>query len=124
MGTPWEHGYVAMHPRLGDAVIFDQRLSHAGNTHYMPFGGGRLFMQVGFGRSNKFTDEFERGTVQRQQTLQAKMLNASIPRGWLSVLADAKFTLMGGALTLFPPQFLNYYADRDVKEHISRTCTQ
>merc|ERR1712232_949343 len=34
--TPWENGYVALHPRLGDAVIFDQRISHAGNTFYDP----------------------------------------------------------------------------------------
>merc|ERR1712125_132514 len=91
--TPWENGYVALHPRMGDAVIFDQRLSHAGNTLYSAFGRGRLFMQVGFGRANRFTDEFERGTIERQQSLQERMLKSSQPRGFSTFLADVKFTL-------------------------------
>merc|ERR1719277_2553636 len=80
--TPWETGYIALHPRMGDAVIFDQRLSHAGNTHYNPLSSGRLFMQVGFGRKNRFTDEFERGTIERQESLRTRMLQTVVPRGF------------------------------------------
>mmetsp|Transcript_112989 Transcript_112989/g.326466 ORF Transcript_112989/g.326466 Transcript_112989/m.326466 type:complete len:349 (-) Transcript_112989:128-1174(-) len=120
--TPWEKGYVALHPRMGDTVIFDQRLSHAGNTFYDAFGKGRLFMQVGFGRDNRFTDEFERGTVERQNTLQARMLSSSTPKGWGTALTDLKFLTLGAALTALPPQVLNFFADADIKSHASRSC--
>jgi len=121
--TPWEKGYVALHPRMGDTVIFDQRLSHAGNTYYDVFGPGRLFMQVGFGRANRFTDEFERGTVERQQTLQARMLKSTQPRGLPTLLADAKFTLLGAVLSALPPQLLNKFSDADVTKHEGRSCS-
>lgn len=121
--TPWDDGYVALHPRMGDAVIFDQRLSHAGNTFYDVFGQGRLFMQVGFGRANRFTDEFERGTRERQQDLQRRMLSKTTPQGFASALADAKFVVIGTLLTALPPQLLNYFADADVKHHAERSCS-
>lgn len=110
-------GYVALRPRMGDVVIFDQRLSHAGNTIYDPFSPGRLFIQVGFGKVNKFTDEFERGTVERQDGYQAKMLLSSQPRGWKTVLTDAKFAGIGLLFSALPPQLLNSLADIDVKKH-------
>jgi len=120
--TPWERGYVAMHPLMGDAVIFDQRLSHAGNTFYNVFGEGRLFMQVGYGRKNRFTDEFERGTVQRQQTLQARMLKAVPLQGLAVKLQDLKFLVLGSLMTLAPPRLLNYIADKDVAKLAARSC--
>jgi len=120
--TPWERGYVALHPRMGDTVIFDQRLSHSGNTFYNVFGQGRLFMQVGFGRDNRFTDEFERGTIERQKALQARMLKSPQPRGWSTFLTDAKFLALGSVLTALPPQLLNYFADADIKAHEGRSC--
>mmetsp|Transcript_36520 Transcript_36520/g.77695 ORF Transcript_36520/g.77695 Transcript_36520/m.77695 type:complete len:343 (-) Transcript_36520:52-1080(-) len=120
--TPWEDGYVALHPTMGDTVIFDQRLSHAGNTYYDPLGKGRLFMQVGFGRANRFTDEFERGTVERQQTLHNRMLQSSAQRGLSTYLADAKFTVLGAALSALPPALLNFFADKDIKDHVHRSC--
>mmetsp|Transcript_23996 Transcript_23996/g.66726 ORF Transcript_23996/g.66726 Transcript_23996/m.66726 type:complete len:328 (-) Transcript_23996:151-1134(-) len=106
-----DRGYTALHPSMGDAVIFEQRLSHAGNTFYNPFGSGRLFMQVGFGKVNAFTDEFERGTIERQQTYQKKMLTSAQARGLATVVTDAKFALLGAIFTALPPQLLNYFAD-------------
>jgi len=122
--TPWEDGYVALHPRMGDTVIFDQRLSHAGNTYYDAFGQGRLFMQVGYGRDNRFTDEFERGTIERQKALQARMLKSSTPKGLGTTLADLKFLALGAALTALPPQVLNFFADADIKTHVGRSCAE
>lgn len=111
-------GYTALHPRLGDAVMIDQRISHAGNSFYDVFGNGRLFMQVGFGRANQFTDEFERGTVVRQQGYQAKMLQQpSLKKGLKTVMADAKFFAVGLLFTALPPQALNFFADIDVKKY-------
>jgi len=111
-----DRGYAAVHPRFGDAVIIDQRISHAGNTFYDPFGRGRIFMQVGFGKANNFTDEFERGTVERQAGYQAKMLKLPPSSGFRSVLADLKFFALGCVLSAIPPQALNALADIDVKK--------
>jgi len=121
--TPWDWGYVALHPRVGDAVIFDQRLSHAGNTYYNPFGNRRLLMQVGFGRINRFTDEFERGTVQRQESLRARLLQSITPKGPMTVFADIKFTALGTIMSALPPQLLNHFADKEVKTHLGRSCS-
>lgn len=123
--TPWEKGYVAVHPRMGDVVIIDQRISHAGNTFYDVLGKGRLFVQVGFGRANRFTDEFERGTVERQQALQQRMLQLGPqPRGLATLVTDAKFTLLTAALSAVPPYLLNYVADQDIKDHAKKRCGQ
>jgi hypothetical protein len=120
--TPWETGYVALHPLMGDTVIFDQRLSHAGNTYYNAFGSGRLFMQVGFGRKNRFTDEFEQGTTERQQSLQARMLQQKTEAGWPTFAADVKFSVLGAIFSALPPRLLNYFSDADVKAHLGRSC--
>lgn len=122
--TPWSDGYVALHPRVGDTVIFDQRMSHAGNTFYDVTGKGRLFMQVGFGRKNRFTDEFERGTVERQTTLQTRMLKATPTEGIFSFLNDARFLLLGSALTALPPQLLNHFADKEILRHAEMSCAK
>jgi len=123
--TPWDTGYVAAHPRMGDAMIIDQRISHAGNAYYNALGSGRLFIQVGFGRKNRFTDEFERGTIARQQALQERMLKAT-PRqaGFSTFLADVKMTVLGAAFTLLPPRVLNYFADKKaVERHLTLHCS-
>jgi len=112
-----ERGYATLHPRLGDAVVIDQRISHAGNSFYDPFGSGRMFMQIGFGKANVFTDEFERGTVERQQGYQAKMLSKSQIRGFDTFLVDVKFTVFGMVFAALPPQLLNSFADIDVKKY-------
>lgn len=110
-------GFTALHPRMGDAVIFDQRVSHAGNTFYDVFGPGRLFLQLGFGRANRFTDEFERGTVDRQEASQRKMLSVAQQRGWRTVLTDARFFATGLVFSALPPQLLNMLADIDVAQY-------
>eukprot|EP00933_Yihiella_yeosuensis_P079480 TRINITY_DN921_c3_g1_i1.p1 TRINITY_DN921_c3_g1~~TRINITY_DN921_c3_g1_i1.p1 ORF type:complete len:425 (-),score=90.67 TRINITY_DN921_c3_g1_i1:68-1267(-) len=112
-----DKGFAALHPVLGDAVIIDQRISHAGNSFYNPFGKGRIFLQVGFGKDNIFTDEFARGTMERQRTYQAKMLKSSQKKGLETVLTDIKFTIIGAIFSLLPPQLLNAFADIDVKKY-------
>merc|ERR1712100_756187 len=122
--TPWETGYVAVHPQMGDALIFDQRISHAGNTYYNALGPGRLFMQVGFGRKNRFTDEFERGTIARQLAGQTRMLQGSPQQAGLSTLiADIKFSVLGAIFTALPPHVLNYFSDKAaVTRHLDIGC--
>lgn len=112
-----EHGITALRPSMGDAIIFDQRLSHAGNSFYYPFGKGRIFMQIGFGKANIFTEEFQRGTVERQQSYQSKMLEGEPQRGLATLLADVKFTLLGVFISALPPALLNMLGDIDVKKH-------
>jgi len=112
-----ERGYTAVRPGLGDAVVIDQRISHAGNSFYDPLSPGRIFMQFGFGRANVFTDEFERGTVERQQGYQARMLQQSEAKGLKTMLIDAKFTAIGLVFSLLPPRLLNAFADLDVKKY-------
>lgn len=125
--TPWETGYLALHPQIGDVVIFDQRLSHAGNSYYRPYGRGRVFIQVGFGRANRFTDEFERGTIERQRMLQDRMISlskAALAQSSLSGLArSAKMVAIGAGLSLLPPRLLNFFADKDVAALAGRDCS-
>jgi hypothetical protein len=49
---------------IGDVIIFDQRITHRGmekQTHEK-----RILISFGFGKNNIFTDNFEKGTIQRQ----------------------------------------------------------
>ncbi len=54
--------YMATEP--GDVIIFDQRINHRGMEHQVP--ESRILISFGFGRNNIFTDEFEAGTIKRQ----------------------------------------------------------
>ncbi len=54
--------YMATEP--GDVILFDQRINHRGMDHQVP--EFRALVSFGFGRNNIFTDEFERGTIARQ----------------------------------------------------------
>lgn len=56
--------FVQLKPKLGDVIIFDQRITHRGQARAYP--GTRVLLAFGFGRKNIFTDEFEKGTVLRQ----------------------------------------------------------
>merc|ERR1712113_977092 len=112
-----DRGYTAVHPSLGDAVVFDQRISHTGNAFYDPLSAGRIFLQFGFGRPNIFSDEFERGTVERQQGNQAKMLLQSQEKGFNTMLVDAKFTAIGMLFSMLPPQLLHALQNIDVKKY-------
>jgi len=55
---------VLINHKLGDVIIFDQRITHRGiekqaNTQ-------RILISFGFGKNNIFTDNFEKGSIQRQ----------------------------------------------------------
>lgn len=60
-----------LQPNLGDVVIFDQRITHRGRSIYDIFNifkkeEPRILVSFGFGKNNKYTDQFEKGTIQRQ----------------------------------------------------------
>jgi ectoine hydroxylase-related dioxygenase (phytanoyl-CoA dioxygenase family) len=63
-----EDGSVMVQLDVGDALIFDQRITHRG-ARQRSFD--RILVAFGYGRNNRYTSEFERGTVARQ-TVQAK----------------------------------------------------
>lgn len=60
----YEQGAIQLHSQKGDVVIFDQRINHRGMAKQCP--DNRILVSFGFGRNNVFTDEFEKGTIQRQ----------------------------------------------------------
>jgi CMP-N-acetylneuraminic acid synthetase/ectoine hydroxylase-related dioxygenase (phytanoyl-CoA dioxygenase family) len=57
-------GRIHLHPKKGDAIIFDQRITHRGQESASK--DNRILISFGFGKNNIFTDEFEKGTVIRQ----------------------------------------------------------
>jgi hypothetical protein len=57
-------GSIYLHPQKGDIVIFDQRITHRGMDTQC--ADTRILVSLGFGKNNIFTDEFEEGTIQRQ----------------------------------------------------------
>jgi len=56
--------YVQLHPKKGDIIIFDQRITHRGMENQIE--QQRILISYGFGINNIFTDNFEKGTIQRQ----------------------------------------------------------
>ena len=57
-------GSIYLHPKKGDVIIFDQRITHRGMETQC--ADTRILVSLGFGKKNIFTDEFEQGTIQRQ----------------------------------------------------------
>lgn len=55
--------YTQLKPKIGDVIIFDQRVTHRGTSCVTK---ERILVTFGFGKNNKFTDQFEKGTVSRQ----------------------------------------------------------
>jgi len=58
-----------LQPKLGDVIIFDQRITHRGKSIFDFFkfsNTPRILVSFGFGKNNKYTDQFEKGTIQRQ----------------------------------------------------------
>ena len=49
---------------LGDVLIFDQRITHRGMERQTDTK--RILVCFGFGKNNIFTDNFEKGTIERQ----------------------------------------------------------
>jgi hypothetical protein len=69
------NGWIQLNPKLGDVIIFDQRITHRGMEHEV--SNPRILVSFGFGKNNIFTDNFEKGTIERQtkQTKQTKQVN-------------------------------------------------
>jgi ectoine hydroxylase-related dioxygenase (phytanoyl-CoA dioxygenase family) len=63
---------IRLHPKLGDVIIFDQRITHRGMEKQTK--DKRILVSFGFGKNNVFTDNFEKGTIKRQndQNLEKK----------------------------------------------------
>lgn len=62
--------YIQLNPKLGDVVIFDQRITHRGMDSHPPnrIHNPRILVSYGFGEDdNPFTDNFELGTFKRQE---------------------------------------------------------
>ena len=57
-------GSVYTHPKKGDILIFDQRITHRGNSQGTTIP--RIMISYGLGRKNIFSDNFEKGTRIRQ----------------------------------------------------------
>jgi len=55
---------IQLRPKLGDVIIFDQRITHSGMDNQI--NDDRILVAFGFGKNNIFTDNFEKGTIQRQ----------------------------------------------------------
>ena len=57
-------GAIQLRPKKGDVIIFDQRITHRGMERQCK--DSRILVSMGFGKKNIFTDEFEKGTMVRQ----------------------------------------------------------
>jgi hypothetical protein len=66
-------GSIYTHPKKGDVIIFDQRITHRGISNKS--GEPRILLSFGFGKNNIFTDNFEKGTIIRQDYQHANMRN-------------------------------------------------
>ena len=58
------NGWIQLNPSIGDVIIFDQRITHRGMENQVK--EPRILVSFGFGKNNIFTDNFEKGTVIRQ----------------------------------------------------------
>ena len=58
------YNVVQLTPSIGDVIIFDQRITHRGMEHQVTHP--RILVSFGFGKNNIFTDNFEKGTLLRQ----------------------------------------------------------
>lgn len=63
-------GHVVLRPKFGETIIFDQRITHNGavSSSYSAASNtdDRILLSFGFGKNNIFTDQFEAGTIARQ----------------------------------------------------------
>jgi 2-polyprenyl-3-methyl-5-hydroxy-6-metoxy-1,4-benzoquinol methylase len=58
------NGWIQLQPKIGDVIIFDQRITHRGMENQV--STPRILVSFGFGKNNIFTDNFEKGTIVRQ----------------------------------------------------------
>jgi hypothetical protein len=64
------NGYKEIKSKIGDVLIFDQRITHRGMESHPSnrFKNPRILVSFGFGENdNPFTDNFECGTFKRQE---------------------------------------------------------
>lgn len=59
-----QKGNIQLKPELGDVIVFDQRITHRGMAKQVKYP--RILVSFGFGKNNIFTDNFEKGTIMRQ----------------------------------------------------------
>jgi ectoine hydroxylase-related dioxygenase (phytanoyl-CoA dioxygenase family) len=59
-----DKNWIQLNPSLGNVIIFDQRITHRGMEKQVE--DDRILVSFGFGKNNIFTDNFEKGTVLRQ----------------------------------------------------------
>ena len=69
-----------IHNKVGSLIIIDQRITHRGQQKQTIWEKDRILISLGFGKNNIFTDEFERGTVQRQNEQNGEMKRSVKPR--------------------------------------------
>ena len=71
-------GFIQLRPKSGDVIIFDQRITHRGMDRQLP--SPRILISFGFGKNNIFTDNFEKGTIQRQndQNKKYQLVNINV----------------------------------------------
>uniref|UniRef100_A0A7S3ERQ9 Uncharacterized protein n=1 Tax=Haptolina ericina TaxID=156174 RepID=A0A7S3ERQ9_9EUKA len=75
---------VVLRPGVGDALLFDQRLIHRGQSFQGADQESRIAVQISFGLPNAFTYEFSEGARQRQRD-QALSGKGSMPAGGLKL---------------------------------------
>ena len=74
------NGHIQIRPELGDVLVFDQRITHQGQQDKARHAAARdrdpysrILVSYGFGLNNVFTDNFEHGTVLRQNDQNEKL---------------------------------------------------
>ena len=64
---------IHLHPRIGDAILFDQRLIHRGRGSSQAVPGAvsstRITVQLSFGVANAISREWEAGDRERKERL-------------------------------------------------------
>jgi len=101
---------VQLHPREGDVLFFDQRISHQGQTSFSKHKDGyRILMSLGFGKKNIFTEEFANGTTVRQGTQQKQMLDGpksgTTGREWTKMVDRTYWQVIAFLQRLAPETF-------------------
>ena len=61
------NNYIDVKSKIGDIIIFDQRITHRGMINQVK--EPRILISFGFGKNNIFTDNFEKGTILRQNEI-------------------------------------------------------
>lgn len=67
------NGSINLDLKMGDILIFDQRISHRGAN--IQAKSDRILISFGFGKNNIFTENFEKGTIARQNKQDTRFTN-------------------------------------------------